>query len=46
MIYGLYYNTPLFSNCRNSGLFRAFSQFLPHRINVHLPKETDGRKIR
>lgn len=34
MIFGLYYNTPLFSSCKNSGLFRAFSQFLPHRLGV------------
>jgi EGF domain-specific O-GlcNAc transferase len=46
MIFGLYYNTPLFSNCRNSGLFRAFSQFLPHRLGVESSRETDSSKVR
>jgi protein O-GlcNAc transferase len=45
MIYGLYYNTPLFSNCQNSGLFRAFSQFIPYRLGVESPIHTDSRKL-
>ena len=46
MIYGLYYNTPLFSNCQNSGLFRAFSHFIPHRLGVESASQTDSRKLR
>lgn len=46
MIFGLYYNTPLFSNCRNSGLFRAFAQFVPHRLGIESSKETESNKVR
>ena len=46
MIYGLYYNTPLFSNCQNSGLFRAFSQFLPHRLGIQSSDYTDSIRVR
>ncbi|XP_077132184.1 EGF domain-specific O-linked N-acetylglucosamine transferase [Ranitomeya variabilis] len=34
MRYGLFYNTPLISNCRSSGLFRAFSQHVLFRLNI------------
>ncbi|XP_063282872.1 EGF domain-specific O-linked N-acetylglucosamine transferase [Pelobates fuscus] len=35
MRYGLFYNTPLISNCRGTGLFRAFSQHVLHRLNIN-----------
>ncbi|XP_075704117.1 EGF domain-specific O-linked N-acetylglucosamine transferase-like isoform X1 [Rhinoderma darwinii] len=34
MRYGLFYNTPLISNCRSTGLFRAFSQHVLFRLNI------------
>ncbi|XP_063797008.1 EGF domain-specific O-linked N-acetylglucosamine transferase [Pseudophryne corroboree] len=34
MRYGLFYNTPLISNCHGTGLFRAFSQHVLYRLNV------------
>lgn len=46
MIFGLYYNTPLFSNCRNSGLFRAFSQFMLHRLNIEPNVEKIDGKVK
>ncbi|XP_068109934.1 EGF domain-specific O-linked N-acetylglucosamine transferase [Hyperolius riggenbachi] len=34
MRYGLFYNTPLISHCRGTGLFQAFSQHVLHRLNI------------
>eukprot|EP00794_Sanderia_malayensis_P012818 gene12818-14131_t len=34
MMRGLYYNMPLVPDCRNSGLFKAFSEHLRHRLNI------------
>lgn len=34
MRYGLFYNTPLISDCHSEGLFRAFSQHVLHRLSV------------
>ncbi|XP_046469795.1 EGF domain-specific O-linked N-acetylglucosamine transferase isoform X1 [Neodiprion pinetum] len=34
MIFGLYYNTPLIYGCEKSGLFKAFSDHVLHRLNV------------
>uniref|UniRef100_A0A8D0B5J0 EGF domain-specific O-linked N-acetylglucosamine transferase n=1 Tax=Salvator merianae TaxID=96440 RepID=A0A8D0B5J0_SALMN len=34
MRYGLFYNTPLISGCHGTGLFRAFSQHVLHRLNI------------
>ncbi|XP_054640868.1 EGF domain-specific O-linked N-acetylglucosamine transferase isoform X2 [Dunckerocampus dactyliophorus] len=34
MRYGLFYNTPLISDCCTEGIFRAFSQHVLHRLNV------------
>ncbi|XP_065352579.1 EGF domain-specific O-linked N-acetylglucosamine transferase [Cloeon dipterum] len=34
MIFGLYYNTPVIYGCENSGLFKAFSQFMLHRLKI------------
>ncbi|CAM9995323.1 unnamed protein product [Lampetra planeri] len=34
MRYGLFYNTPLVPTCSGTGLFRAFSQHVLHRLRV------------
>lgn len=34
MRYGLYYNMPLIPGCYGSGLLRAFSQHVLHRLNI------------
>jgi len=34
MLYGLFYNTPLVSDCYNSGLFKSFSEFVLHRLKI------------
>ncbi|KAM4652891.1 EGF domain-specific O-linked N-acetylglucosamine transferase isoform 2-T2 [Discoglossus pictus] len=34
MRYGLFYNTPLISNCYGTGLFKAFSQHVLFRLNI------------
>ncbi|KAK2151315.1 hypothetical protein LSH36_367g02007 [Paralvinella palmiformis] len=34
MRYGLYYNTPLISGCKDTALFRAFQQHVLHRLGV------------
>ncbi|XP_061641891.1 EGF domain-specific O-linked N-acetylglucosamine transferase isoform X2 [Phyllopteryx taeniolatus] len=34
MRYGLFYNTPLVSDCSSEGMFRAFSQHVLHRLNI------------
>lgn len=34
LIFGLYYNTPLISGCKESGMFRAFSEFVLHRLEI------------
>uniref|UniRef100_A0A1B0A1J7 EGF domain-specific O-linked N-acetylglucosamine transferase n=1 Tax=Glossina pallidipes TaxID=7398 RepID=A0A1B0A1J7_GLOPL len=44
MIFGLYYNTPLIQGCEKSGLFRAFSEFILHRLRI--PFHPPRRKIR
>ncbi|XP_027719893.1 EGF domain-specific O-linked N-acetylglucosamine transferase [Vombatus ursinus] len=43
MRYGLFYNTPLISGCQNTGLFRAFSQHVLHRLNITRDGPQDGR---
>ncbi|XP_060095493.1 EGF domain-specific O-linked N-acetylglucosamine transferase isoform X1 [Heteronotia binoei] len=43
MRYGLFYNTPLISGCYGSGLFRAFSQHILHRLNVTQDGPKDGK---
>ncbi|XP_062979493.1 EGF domain-specific O-linked N-acetylglucosamine transferase isoform X2 [Elgaria multicarinata webbii] len=45
MRYGLFYNTPLISGCQGTGLFRAFSQHVLHRLNV-TQEGPKGGKIR
>ncbi|XP_054640869.1 EGF domain-specific O-linked N-acetylglucosamine transferase isoform X3 [Dunckerocampus dactyliophorus] len=46
MRYGLFYNTPLISDCCTEGIFRAFSQHVLHRLNVlqNGPKLINGLK--
>ncbi|EDV19908.1 uncharacterized protein TRIADDRAFT_32818 [Trichoplax adhaerens] len=34
MFYGLYYNMPLIPGCYNSGLMKAFSEHVVHRLNI------------
>uniref|UniRef100_A0A3Q2E4Z0 EGF domain-specific O-linked N-acetylglucosamine transferase n=1 Tax=Cyprinodon variegatus TaxID=28743 RepID=A0A3Q2E4Z0_CYPVA len=34
MRYGLFYNTPLVTDCHTEGMFRAFSQHVLHRLNI------------
>ncbi|XP_042308824.1 EGF domain-specific O-linked N-acetylglucosamine transferase [Sceloporus undulatus] len=43
MRYGLFYNTPLISGCHGTGLFRAFSQHVLHRLNVTQEGPKDGK---
>ncbi|XP_043835478.1 EGF domain-specific O-linked N-acetylglucosamine transferase isoform X2 [Dromiciops gliroides] len=43
MRYGLFYNTPLISGCQNTGLFRAFSQHVLHRLNITWDGPQDGK---
>ncbi|XP_066527384.1 EGF domain-specific O-linked N-acetylglucosamine transferase [Hoplias malabaricus] len=43
MRYGLFYNTPLISNCCSEGMFRAFSQHVLHRLNITQEGPKDGR---
>ncbi|KAH0512651.1 EGF domain-specific O-linked N-acetylglucosamine transferase [Microtus ochrogaster] len=43
MRYGLFYNTPLISGCQNTGLFRAFSQHVLHRLNITQEGPKDGK---
>lgn len=45
MIFGLYYNTPIIHGCENSGLFRAFSQHILHRLEIPLHKRKN-KKLR
>ncbi|XP_071745170.1 LOW QUALITY PROTEIN: EGF domain-specific O-linked N-acetylglucosamine transferase [Lepeophtheirus salmonis] len=46
MVYGLFYNTPITDGCRGSSLFKAFSEFIPKRLNLPWAAEPDGEKIR
>ncbi|XP_038596623.1 EGF domain-specific O-linked N-acetylglucosamine transferase [Tachyglossus aculeatus] len=43
MRYGLFYNTPLISGCQNTGLFRAFSQHVLHRLNITQAGPKEGK---
>ena len=46
MVFGLYYNTPLSKECNNSGLFKAFSEFVTHRLHIPKVSETDSSKLK
>lgn len=47
MLFGLFYNTPLTPNdCSGSGLFKSFSDFVPHRLGVQPAKTTNANKIK
>ncbi|XP_032064387.1 EGF domain-specific O-linked N-acetylglucosamine transferase [Thamnophis elegans] len=43
MRFGLFYNTPLISGCHGTGLFRAFSQHVLHRLNITQDGPKDGK---
>ncbi|XP_054866391.1 EGF domain-specific O-linked N-acetylglucosamine transferase isoform X2 [Amphiprion ocellaris] len=43
MRYGLFYNTPLISDCSSEGMFRAFSQHVLHRLNILQVGPKEGR---
>ncbi|KAF5306643.1 hypothetical protein FQA39_LY08832 [Lamprigera yunnana] len=43
MIFGLYYNTPIIYGCERSGLFKAFSQHILHRLKIPFHKRKDSR---
>ncbi|XP_030555048.1 EGF domain-specific O-linked N-acetylglucosamine transferase [Drosophila novamexicana] len=46
MIFGLFYNTPIIQGCSNSGLFRAFSEFILHRLQIPFEPPLPQRKLR
>uniref|UniRef100_A0A8C5D7R3 EGF domain-specific O-linked N-acetylglucosamine transferase n=1 Tax=Gouania willdenowi TaxID=441366 RepID=A0A8C5D7R3_GOUWI len=43
MRYGLFYNTPLISDCSSEGMFRAFSQHVLHRLDIAQAGPEEGR---
>lgn len=43
MRYGLFYNTPLISDCQSEGLFKAFSQHVLYRLGVPQEGPKEGR---
>lgn len=43
MIFGLYYNTPIIRGCEKSGLFRAFSQHILHRLKIPFHKRKSDK---
>ncbi|XP_050527187.1 EGF domain-specific O-linked N-acetylglucosamine transferase [Daktulosphaira vitifoliae] len=45
MIFGLFYNTPLIEGCEKSGLFKAFSEHVLHRLEISR-KITFNEKIK
>lgn len=43
MVFGLYYNTPIIRGCEKSGLFRAFSQHILHRLKIPFHKRKNDK---
>uniref|UniRef100_A0A673ZGY2 EGF domain-specific O-linked N-acetylglucosamine transferase n=1 Tax=Salmo trutta TaxID=8032 RepID=A0A673ZGY2_SALTR len=43
MRYGLFYNTPLISDCHSEGMFRAFSQYVLYRLNIPQDGPKEGK---
>ncbi|KAK4878909.1 hypothetical protein RN001_007055 [Aquatica leii] len=43
MIFGLYYNTPIIYGCERSGLFKAFSEHMLHRLHIPFHKRKDSK---
>lgn len=43
MRFGLFYNTPLISDCSSEGMFRAFSQHVVHRLHILQDGPKEGR---
>jgi len=46
MPFGLFYNTPLISGCKNSSLFKAFSEFITFRLGVTREGRPDANRLR
>lgn len=46
MIFGLFYNTPLIHGCQGSGIFRAFSEFILHRLQIPFRPPRPQAKLR
>ncbi|CAH1389195.1 unnamed protein product [Nezara viridula] len=43
MIFGLFYNTPIIWGCEGSGLFKAFSQHILHRLGITTKARESGK---
>ncbi|KAK6473982.1 EGF domain-specific O-linked N-acetylglucosamine transferase-like isoform X1 [Huso huso] len=43
MRYGLFYNTPLISDCHSAGMFRAFSQHILQRLQIVQEGPKEGK---
>nr|XP_046188362.1 EGF domain-specific O-linked N-acetylglucosamine transferase-like [Oncorhynchus gorbuscha] len=43
MRYGLFYNTPMISDCHSEVMFRAFSQYVLYRLNIPQDGPKEGR---
>ncbi|XP_074115240.1 EGF-domain O-GlcNAc transferase [Cotesia typhae] len=43
MIFGLFYNTPLIYGCEKSGLFKAFSEHILHRLKIPMYQRKDNK---
>uniref|UniRef100_A0A8C8J8H0 EGF domain-specific O-linked N-acetylglucosamine transferase n=1 Tax=Oncorhynchus tshawytscha TaxID=74940 RepID=A0A8C8J8H0_ONCTS len=43
MRYGLFYNTPMISDCHSELMFRAFSQYVLYRLNIPQDGPKEGR---
>ena len=46
MPFGLFYNTPVIHGCRNSALFKAFSEFITYRLGVMRKNKPDKNRLR
>lgn len=46
MPFGLFYNTPVISGCKNSALFKAFSEFITFRLGVTRKNKPNADRLR
>ena len=46
MPFGLFYNTPVITGCKNSALFKAFSEFITYRLGVTRRNKPDTNRLR
>jgi len=46
MPFGLFYNTPVITGCKNSALFKAFSEFITYRLGVTRKNKPDANRLR